>query len=84
MNFSGKITLVTGGSGRIGRAIAIPFADAGADIALNYKENRSTVDKLVSALSCQEQVADIAVMLARNGYITGQSINIDGGRYPTS
>jgi hypothetical protein len=39
---------------------------------------------LVPALSRQEQVVDIAVMLARNGYITGQSINIDGGRYPTS
>jgi 3-oxoacyl-[acyl-carrier protein] reductase len=26
-----------------------------------------------------EEVADVAVMLARNGYITGQTININGG-----
>ena len=28
-----------------------------------------------------EEVADIVVMLARNGYITGQTININGGWY---
>ena len=26
-----------------------------------------------------EEVAEVAVMLARNGYITGQTINVDGG-----
>ncbi len=30
-----------------------------------------------------EEVGQVAVMLARNGYITGQTINVDGGRYPT-
>jgi len=28
-----------------------------------------------------EEVADVVVMLARNGYITGQTININGGWY---
>src|SRR5271157_2130171 len=28
-----------------------------------------------------EEVADVAVMLARNGYITGQTINVNGGWY---
>ncbi|HSU52990.1 MAG TPA: SDR family oxidoreductase [Candidatus Dormibacteraeota bacterium] len=28
-----------------------------------------------------EEVADLAVMLARNGYITGQTFNINGGWY---
>jgi 3-oxoacyl-[acyl-carrier protein] reductase len=28
-----------------------------------------------------EEVADIALMLVRNGYITGQTINVNGGRY---
>ncbi len=28
-----------------------------------------------------EEVAEVAVMLARNGYITGQTINVNGGWY---
>ena len=28
-----------------------------------------------------EEVAEVAVMLARNGYITGQTINVNGGAY---
>ncbi|MEJ2684470.1 MAG: 3-oxoacyl-ACP reductase FabG [Candidatus Sulfobium sp.] len=28
-----------------------------------------------------EEIADVAVMLACNGYITGQTINVNGGRY---
>jgi 3-oxoacyl-[acyl-carrier protein] reductase len=28
-----------------------------------------------------EEVADVAVMLARNAYVTGQTINVNGGRY---
>ena len=30
-----------------------------------------------------DEVAEIAVMLLRNGYVTGQTINVDGGIYPT-
>ncbi len=26
-----------------------------------------------------EEVADVAVMLATNGYVTGQTINVNGG-----
>ncbi len=29
-----------------------------------------------------EEIADVAVMLACNGYITGQTISVNGGRYP--
>lgn len=28
-----------------------------------------------------EEVAEVAVMLAGNGYITGQTINVNGGWY---
>jgi 3-oxoacyl-[acyl-carrier protein] reductase len=30
-----------------------------------------------------EEVAEVAVMLARNGYITGQTISVNGGWYMT-
>ena len=28
-----------------------------------------------------EEVADVVVMLARNGYLTGQTVNVNGGWY---
>ena len=28
-----------------------------------------------------DEVADVVLMLARNGYITGQTINVNGGLY---
>src|SRR5262249_54172773 len=33
----------------------------------------------VGRFGLPEEVADVAVMLARNGYITGQTINVNGG-----
>jgi 3-oxoacyl-[acyl-carrier protein] reductase len=35
----------------------------------------------VGRFGAVEEVAEIAVMLARNGYITGQTINVNGGWY---
>ncbi len=41
MELSGKVALVTGGSRGVGRADAIALAEAGADVAANFKENKS-------------------------------------------
>ena len=35
----------------------------------------------VGRLGTVEEVAEIAVMLASNGYVTGQTINVNGGWY---
>lgn len=35
----------------------------------------------VGRLGTVEEVADVAVMLAQNGYITGQTVNVNGGWY---
>jgi 3-oxoacyl-[acyl-carrier protein] reductase len=37
----------------------------------------------VGRLGNSEEVADIVASVVRNGYMTGQSILLDGGRYPT-
>jgi 3-oxoacyl-[acyl-carrier protein] reductase len=37
----------------------------------------------VGRLGSVEEVASVAVMLAENGYITGQTLNVDGGLYPS-
>lgn len=50
INLSGRTTIITGGSRGIGAASAIMFAEAGADIAINYHSNeeaaRSTHSKV--------------------------------------
>jgi 3-oxoacyl-[acyl-carrier protein] reductase len=37
----------------------------------------------VGRLGNAEEVADTVAAVVRNGYMTGQSIVIDGGRHPT-
>ena len=35
----------------------------------------------IGRLGTVEEIADMAVMLASNGYITGQTFNVNGGWY---
>jgi len=49
-SLSGKNAVVTGGSRGIGRAIALGLAEAGADVVLTYRSNRSEADAAVSAV----------------------------------
>jgi 3-oxoacyl-[acyl-carrier protein] reductase len=42
----GKVILVTGASSGIGRAIALKCAQAGADLAITYRQNQSGADKV--------------------------------------
>lgn len=43
---------------------------------------RATPDRIpVGRFGRPEEVAEVVVMLARNGYITGQTINVNGGAY---
>ncbi len=51
MDLHGKVTLVTGGAVRVGKAIALALADAGADIAFSYNS---------SAEAAVETAAEIA------------------------
>jgi 3-oxoacyl-[acyl-carrier protein] reductase len=51
VNLNGKIALVTGGSRGIGRAIAVALAEVGADVAVNYRENHSASDDVVTTIT---------------------------------
>jgi len=52
MNISieGRVALVTGASRGIGQAIAITLAQAGADVAVNYREDASGASETVAAI----------------------------------
>ena len=46
IDLSGKIALVTGASGELGRVIAVALARSGADVAVHYHRNRESAEKV--------------------------------------
>jgi 3-oxoacyl-[acyl-carrier protein] reductase len=49
-DLAGKIALVTGGSRGIGKAIAVALAEAGADVAVNYRTRESEAGETCAAI----------------------------------
>lgn len=48
---AGKTALVTGGARRIGRAVAIALAEAGADVAISYRSSRAQADATAAEIA---------------------------------
>jgi len=46
IDLSGKVALVTGASGELGRVIAVVLAQSGADVAVHYFHNRASAEKV--------------------------------------
>jgi 3-oxoacyl-[acyl-carrier protein] reductase len=63
MDFTGKVVLVTGASRGIGRECARQFAEAGAQVAVHYHQNREAAQQTLDALSGRGHIvvqADVA------------------------
>ena len=50
MRLQGKIALITGAQQGIGRAVALAFAREGADVGINYLDDRSAAERLAQEI----------------------------------
>jgi len=50
MDLQGKVSLVSGSSRGIGKAIAIGLAEAGSDVVVNYVKNSAAADEVVATI----------------------------------
>jgi 3-oxoacyl-[acyl-carrier protein] reductase len=58
VDLSGRVALVTGGSRGIGRGIALALAEAGADIAVNYRRDAEAANEVVAAIRAMGRKAE--------------------------
>ena len=95
MRLGGKVALVTGAQQGIGRAIAVAFAREGADVAVNYLDDRGAAEQVVRdvrgagrrAVLVQADVAQLSGIEAMVAQIVGELGGLDvlvnnAGVYP--
>ena len=51
MKLAGKIAVVTGSSRGVGRAVALGFATAGADVVINYTSNEKAANEVIERVT---------------------------------
>jgi len=59
LSLAGKTALVTGGGVRVGRAISLSLAAAGADVAIHYRSSRSEAESAAEKIRAAGRRAEI-------------------------
>jgi pteridine reductase len=70
MDLRGKVALVTGGAVRVGKAIALGLADAGADLVVNYHSSVNAAEETQAQLNARgRQALLVQADVARAGQV---------------
>nr|ALG03722.1 putative oxidoreductase [uncultured bacterium] len=85
MHIRGKVALVTGGAVRVGRAITLMLAEAGADVVVNYNASAAAAEETVAAaralgveaLALQCNVADLTAVQRMAGAVCDRFSGVD-------
>lgn len=95
MRLQGQRALVTGGSRSIGQAIALGIAREGADVVVNYRQDRAAAERTpafrerrlaripLREIGVPDDLVGAVVFLAatrESRLVTGASVFIDGGQ----
>ncbi|OED41034.1 short-chain dehydrogenase [Chromatiales bacterium (ex Bugula neritina AB1)] len=69
LDLTGKVAIVTGGSGGIGKAIALRLAEAGARVAVHYHTNEASALSVVNEIGSRDAIAVRADLREEKGCV---------------
>lgn len=89
-DLGGRVALVTGGNGGIGRSVALGLAQAGASVAIAGRDEDKNARVLAELQATgnpagrwgqPEELIGAAVFLASTAsdFVTGETVRVDGG-----
>ena len=64
--FTQGVAIVTGGSGGIGREIALTLARAGSDVVVTYGRNKAAADEVAAQITAMGRKAEVAPLAIEN------------------
>src|SRR5437764_1631821 len=83
MQWAGKVVLVTGAQQGIGRATALAFAEAGADVAVNWLDNASAAQEIADTIRAQNRRAvTVQANVARLAQVEAMIKTVEEGLGP--
>src|SRR6185437_10291962 len=77
-DLSGRVAVVTGGSRGIGEAVALMLAEAGADVAINYRERTQDAERVADAIrAVGRKAATVRADVSRGEAVAGMVRDIE-------